>query len=65
MRKYYTKTGIILCILLTMLSTGCTATTKTGPGSPSAIEWNDIIYGYSGREVSESELGKQLGEKNA
>jgi hypothetical protein len=60
-KKYLVKTTILLCLLLIVGLGGCT--TKTGDNNaPSSIAWNNLIYGPSGTEVSQSELGKQLGE---
>ncbi|MEG0775362.1 hypothetical protein [Clostridium sp.] len=61
MKKYFLKTSLLLCLLLILGLAGC-ENQKVGPGAPSAIAWNNLIYSPSGTEVSQSEFGKQLGE---
>lgn len=62
MKKYLAIILISLCLLLILGFVGCS--NKVGPGAPAGIAWNNLIYGPSGTEVSQSELGKQLGEIN-
>ena len=61
MKEYLVKTSILLCLLLIVGLAGCVAKVG-GNNAPSSIAWNNLIYGPSGTEVSQSELGIQLGE---
>lgn len=64
MKKIFLKASILLCLLSIFGFVGCAANKyQTGYNNgPSAIAWNNLIYGPSGKEVSQNELGKQLGK---
>lgn len=62
MKKYFAITSMLLCLLLILGLVGCSE--QTGPGTPAGIAWNNLIYGPLGTEVTQSELGTQLGEIN-
>lgn len=63
MKKYFTSISMLLCLLFMLGLAGCGA--KVGENSaPASIAWNNLIYGQSGTEVPQSELGTQLGEIN-
>lgn len=64
MKKYFIIISIILIFSSTLLSCGAKRESTSVKNStyPSAVAWNDIIYGVSVSEVSKNELGKQIGE---
>ncbi|NIK70787.1 MULTISPECIES: hypothetical protein [unclassified Paenibacillus] len=54
---------IFLVLLVSFLAAGCSNNGSNSSDSyPSAVAWNNILYGYSIEEVSVEEIGKQIGE---
>lgn len=54
---------ILLVLLVSFLSAGCSVQNKESNSSyPSAVAWNNVLYGYSIEEVSIEEIGKEMGK---
>lgn len=66
MKKYFKIISIIFFLSSTFVLMSCGAkqvnTGAKNSSYPSAVAWNNIIYGVSVSEVSKNELGKQIGE---
>ncbi|OCT12041.1 hypothetical protein A8709_29755 [Paenibacillus pectinilyticus] len=54
---------LLIIVFFIAVLTGCTIThKKTISDYPSAIAWNDKLYGSSAEEVPPSNIGKEIGE---
>lgn len=56
---------IFFVLLVSFLAAGCSDQNKDSNSSssyPSAIAWNNILYGLSIEEVSTEEIGKEIGK---
>ncbi|MCK9859351.1 hypothetical protein [Paenibacillus sp. ATY16] len=54
---------IVLVLIVSFLLAGCSVQNKESSSSyPSAVAWNNILYGYSIEEISIEEIGKEIGK---
>lgn len=55
---------LILILFSIAVLTGCSHTTggKSSSNYPSAVAWNNILYGLSAEEVPVKDIGKEIGK---